>query len=81
LIRNRERLADGPEFELFDHRKDPLNHVNVAEEHLEKVEELSKLLDSWRLWVADRRLPTDAELTEAVRGEELERLPSLGYVQ
>ncbi len=81
LIRNRERPAGRPEFELFDHRKDPLNLVNVAEEHPEKVEELSKLLESWRLWVADRRLPSDAELTQGVSGEELERLRSLGYVQ
>ena len=81
LIRNRERPEDRPEFELFDHRKDPLSLANVAEEHPERVEELSKLLESWRLWVADRRLPSDAELTRGISGEELERLRSLGYVQ
>jgi arylsulfatase A-like enzyme len=81
LIRNAERPPDRPEYELFDHREDPLNFVNVADQHAEKVAELSKLLDSWRLWVEDRRLPTDAELTQGVSGEELERLRSLGYVQ
>ncbi len=81
LIQNAERPADRPEYELFDHQKDPLNLVNVAEQHPEKVKELAKLLDGWRLWVADRRLPTDAELTQGVSGEELERLRSLGYVQ
>lgn len=81
LIRNAKRPPERPEFELFDHRKDPLNFVNVAEEHPKKVEELSKLLDAWRLWVADRRLPSDAALTEGISGEELERLRSLGYVQ
>jgi arylsulfatase A-like enzyme len=81
LIRNAERPEDRPEFELFDHRKDPLCLVNVADEHPEKVAELSKLLDGWHLWVKDRRLPTDAELTQGVSGEELERLRSLGYVQ
>ena len=81
LIQNAERPADRPEYELFDHRKDPLNLVNLAEEHPGKVEELSKLLDSWRLWVANQRLPTDADLTEGMSGEELERLRSLGYVQ
>jgi arylsulfatase A-like enzyme len=81
LIRNAERPPDRPEFELFDHRKDPLNLVNVAEAHPEKVAELSKLLDGWRHWVEARRLPSDAELTQGVSGEELERLRSLGYVQ
>lgn len=81
LIENAERPPDRPEYELFDHRKDPLNFVNVAEEHPEKVEELLKLLDSWRLWVANQRLPTDQDLTEGVSGEELERLRSLGYIQ
>ncbi len=81
LIRNSERPPDRPEIELFDHRKDPLNFVNVAGEHPEKVEELSKLLDGWRQWVDARSLPSDAELTQGVSGEELERLRSLGYVQ
>jgi arylsulfatase A-like enzyme len=81
LIRNTERPEDRPEFELFDHHMDPLGLVNVAEAHPEKVEELSKLLDAWRLWVANQSLPTDAALIEGMSGEELERLRSLGYVQ
>ncbi len=81
LIRNAERPPDRPEYELFDHRKDPLNLVDVAAEHPEKVEELSKLLESWRLWVANQRLPKDEDLTDGMSGEELERLRSLGYIQ
>jgi len=81
LIRNAERPEDRPEYELFDHEKDPLDLANVAEQHPDKVAELSKLLDSWHLWVKERRLPTDTELTQGVSGEELERLRSLGYVQ
>ncbi|HJS75500.1 MAG TPA: sulfatase, partial [Vicinamibacteria bacterium] len=81
LIQNAERPADRPEYELFDHQKDPLNLVNVAEQNPEKVKELAKLLDGWRLWVKDRSLPTDADLTQGVSSEELERLRSLGYVQ
>ena len=81
LIHNAERPQGYPELELFDHRKDPLNLVNVADQNPEKVKELSKLLDGWRQWVAARHLPSDAELTEGVSGEELERLRSLGYVQ
>jgi hypothetical protein len=33
------------------------------------------------LLISIRRLPSDAELTQGVSGEELERLRSLGYVQ
>ena len=81
LIHNKERPEDRPEYELFDHRKDPLNFVNVAAEHPDKVEELKGHLEAWQRWVDARRLPSDAELTEGVSSEELERLRSLGYVQ
>ena len=81
LIHNKERPEDRPEYELFDHRNDPLNFVDVAAEHPDKVEELKGHLEAWRRWVDTRRLPTDAELTEGVSSEELERLRSLGYVQ
>jgi arylsulfatase/arylsulfatase A len=81
LIHNTERPEGKPEYELFDHRNDPWSLEDVAEEHPEKVQELAELLESWRRWVAAERLPTDAELTEGVSSEELERLRSLGYVQ
>jgi arylsulfatase A-like enzyme len=81
LISNDERPPGHPKYELFDHRKDPLNFVNLAAEHPEKVKELSRLLDSWYFWLGDHHLPSDAELTEGVSGEELQRLRSLGYVQ
>ena len=81
LIHNSERPPDYPEYELFNHREDPLSLVNVANEHPEKVEELAGHLESWRRWVDAQHLPTDAELTQGVSSEELERLRSLGYVQ
>ena len=81
LIQNKERPEGYPEYELFDHREDPLNFVNVAADHPDKVEELKGHLEAWRKWVDARQLPTDAELTEAISSEELERLRSLGYVQ
>ncbi len=81
LIQNKERPEGYLEYELFDHRKDPLNFVDVAAEHPDKVGELKGHLEAWRRWVDARRLPTDAEFTEAVSSEELERLRSLGYVQ
>jgi arylsulfatase A-like enzyme len=81
LIHNKERPEGYPEYELFDHRNDPLNFINVAAEHPNKVEELKGHLEGWRQWVGAQRLPTDAEFTEGVSSEELERLRSLGYVQ
>ncbi len=81
LIHNKERPEDRPEYELFDQRDDPLNFVNLASEHPDKVEELKGHLEAWGRWVGARRLHSDAELTEGVSSEELERLRSLGYVQ
>ena len=81
LIHNKERPEGYPEFELFDHQNDPLNFVNLAAEHPDKVEELKGHLEAWQRWVDARQLPTDAEFTEGISSEELERLRSLGYVQ
>lgn len=81
LIHNKERPEGYPEFELFDHQEDPLNHVNLAAQYPDKVEELKGLLDSWQQWVDARSLPSDADLTDGLSSEELERLRSLGYVQ
>jgi arylsulfatase A-like enzyme len=81
LIHNYERPPYRPEYELFHHDEDPWSLHDVAAEHPEKVEELAELLESWRRWVDSEQLPTDAELTQGVSGEELERLRSLGYVQ
>jgi arylsulfatase A-like enzyme len=82
LIHNDPDRPPGyPEYELFHHDEDPWSLHDVASEHPERVEELAELLESWRRWVDSEQLPTDAELTESVSGEELERLRSLGYVQ
>ncbi len=81
LIDNAERPPGRPKYELFDHRKDPLNFVNLAAEHPEKVKELSRRLDSWVFWLGDHHLPADEEPTGEMSGEELQRLRSLGYIQ
>lgn len=81
LIHNKERPEGYPEYELFDHQSDPLNFANIAAEHPDKVEELKGHLEAWQRWVDARQLPTDAELTEGMSSEDLERLRSLGYVQ
>ena len=47
LVHNKVRPAELPEFELFDATSDPLDQKNVAAEHPEVVERLSKALDGW----------------------------------
>jgi len=75
-----ETVRDGrPELELFDHRSDPLNLVNVADEHPEKVAELKALIDGWRAEAVAAR-PSDEGLAEDLSSEELEQLKALGYI-
>jgi hypothetical protein len=71
----------GPEFELFDHRKDPLNLHDVAPAHPDVVARLARELEAWRKMAAAARLKPDAALSREVSAEELERLRALGYVQ
>lgn len=81
LIYNDKRPAGAPEYELYDHRKDPLNRTDVAASHPEVVQRLAQLIRGWRQRVLSQRLPSDAEAAKALGSEELERLRSLGYVQ
>ena len=76
-----EGQPDFPEWELFDHQKDPLNLVNIASEHPEVVERLSRILEDWYKFAQAAKLPSDEEATETLNPEELERLRSLGYVK
>ena len=81
LVHNTDRPGGQPEFELFEHRKDPLNLDDVAAEHPEIVARLQKQLETWHSWAQDAKLPSDAEASEGLDSGELERLRSLGYVQ
>jgi arylsulfatase A-like enzyme len=81
LVRNAERPADVPEFELYHHESDPLDQKNVAAEHPEIVERLAKQLEAWHKWALERKLPSDGEAASEMTSEELQRLRSLGYVQ
>ncbi len=81
LIHNVERSEGHPEYELYDHGKDPLDQKDLASENPEIVERLAEQLDRWHEWALAARLPSDAETTEGLPAEELERLRSLGYVQ
>ena len=81
LIHNVERPDGFPEYELYDHGKDPLDQNNIAADHAEIVERLASQLAGWHEWALANALPTDAESMEALDSEELEQLRSLGYVQ
>ena len=79
LIHN-VKTKDKPEFELFDHRADPLDATNVAEQHPDRIKELRTMLAAWREMVTEAKLPDD-ESTEGMSSEEITRLRSLGYIQ
>jgi arylsulfatase A-like enzyme len=81
LVRNEVRPEGAPEWQLFDHANDPLDQVDVSSRHPEILERLKTLLEDWRRYAEAARLPSDAEATEGMSSEELERLRSLGYVQ
>jgi len=81
LIHNTKRSGEHPEFELYDQKKDPLDHRNLAEENPEVVQRLSEQLAAWRRQAMALRLEADAQATEGMSAEELERLRSLGYIQ
>lgn len=74
-------FEDYPEYELYHHANDPLDQKDLASENQEMVEHLAKQLERWHEWALAARLPSDAEATEGLPAEELERLRSLGYVQ
>jgi arylsulfatase A-like enzyme len=82
LIHNTLLAYEGaPEFELFDHRADPLDLNDLAAENPEKVEELAAMLESWRTRATEQALATGDDALNEMSGEELERLRSLGYIQ
>ncbi len=81
LIRNVERPAGVPEFELYHHQTDPLDQKDLASENPEVVKRLAQQLEAWHEWALERKLPSDGEASEAMSSEELQRLRSLGYVQ
>jgi len=81
LIHNTKRPAGKPEFELFDHRKDPLDQHDLAAQQPDIVARLSKELTAWLAMAQKERLKPGAEAAESVSKEDLERLRSLGYIQ
>jgi arylsulfatase A-like enzyme len=79
LIKNLALPEGRPEYELYDHREDPINTTNLADQHPDVVERLSKLLESWHESAKAAHIAPDAA-AEDMSPEELERLRSLGYV-
>ena len=81
LIHNRVRSDDTPEFELYDARLDPLDLDDVAADHPDVVERLARDIERWRRVAETAVLPADAESTEGMTPEQLERLRGLGYIR
>ena len=81
LIYNIGGPDDVPEFELYKHSADPLDQNEIASEHPDIVERLSKQLERWQKWAISEKLPTNAEEADGLDRDELERLRSLGYIQ
>jgi arylsulfatase A-like enzyme len=79
LIRNGVRPEGRPEYELFDHRKDPLNLHDVAPEHPDVVKRLAAKLDAWQQQARAARVDPDPKAAMASE-EELARLRALGYL-
>jgi arylsulfatase A-like enzyme len=81
LIHNKTRPRGGPEFELYDFVKDPLNKTDVASQHPEIVARLSKALEGWHQMAVAAKLKGDAEGTKNLSPEQIQRLRSLGYIR
>ena len=70
-----------PEFELYNHAADPLNHDEVAADHPDIVERLTEELAGRLRYAEARKLPTDADASDGLSPAELRRLRSLGYIR
>jgi hypothetical protein len=81
LIRNTRRLAGDPEFELYEHLRDPRDQTDVSAEHPEIVARLARELEAWRRSAEAARLKPDTESAQTLSSEDLERLRALGYIQ
>ena len=80
IVSSRKGSDEAPGVELFRQADDPLDQKDLAEQHPEVVSRLQGLLEEWRLEALATRLP-EAESTEGMSQEDLQRLKSLGYIQ
>lgn len=81
LIHHTIRPAERPEFELFDAQHDLLDQKDVAAGHPDVVQRLAKALGGWHQMALAAKPKPDAESTQTLSPEQLQRLRSLGYVK
>ena len=81
LVQNLDRPPGMAEFELYDRSADPLDRHDLAAEHPDVVERLSRELAAWRKVAERAKLKNDADAAATLSPEELERLRALGYIQ
>jgi arylsulfatase len=81
LVDNVRRAAGQPEYELYNHRADPLNLVDLAAKEPQRVASLVKYLAAWRVRISAVHLESDETAGQHLSSEDLERLRSLGYVK
>lgn len=79
LIWNTHSSDDRPEYELYDHRQDPINMNNVAADHPEVVARLADYLKNWHQAALAAKLDAEAA-AEEMSEQELEKLRALGYI-
>ncbi len=70
-----------PEYQLYDHRLDPLDQTDVAEHNPRVVERLARLLAGWRKTAENQRLASDDTASQGLSQQEIDRLRALGYIQ
>src|SRR5262249_45353449 len=81
LIHNTIAASGQPEFELYNIRTDPAEQRNVATQNPEIVKKLTAELNVWQKKANAAKLKPDAQATQTMSQEELERMRSLGYIQ
>src|SRR5207248_2104169 len=79
FIHNTHRHEGTPEYELFDHKKDPLNRQNVADQHPDVVKRLTPKLEERVQMAIAAALPANS--ATKMSPEEMQRLRGLGYIQ
>lgn len=81
LVQNVAPPDGMPEWELYNHVEDPINHNDVAADHPDVVERLQEALAGRIRYAEARKLPTDEEAAEGMSPEDIQRLRSLGYIR
>lgn len=81
LVQNVKRPEGHAEFELYDHRNDPLNARDLAAEMPEKVKVLAREIELWhKLTKSQALVREDGEDEVEMSAAELEQLRQLGYI-